>query len=899
MEAGAVHKVVYQRDQLGRPTQLRQTSTTGTLLASWAYDTLAKGQLTSSTRHQGTAAYVSAVTGYDDAYRPLGESVTIPATEGALAGTYTTTYTYTLDGQIASVGHPTAGGLNGETVAYGYDALSLPRTMTGGPGWGVYVADSDYDSYGRLVQQDLGAYFASFRTYFYQDGTNRLQRATLLRENAPGMDLDVAYTYDQAGNPTSIIDRSYGQAVDAQCFTYDGLRRLSRAFTPANANCATAPTRTGLGGPAPYWVQYTYDNAGNRVQEVDYSASRTRTRTYTHAAPGAARPHAVTKVEAVAVPVAGGTPTTAASTFAYDAAGNTITRTIAGQNPQALTWDTEGRLAQVTKAGAASSSYVYGADGQRLVRREGTTTTVYLPGGTELSATGTTLGVTRFYAFAGQAVATRTGKYLSQSHIIVSDAQSTAQVMVRGSDNTVARQRTSVFGETRTAPVSWPTNHGFLDKPVDGTGLVAVGARYYDPGRARFISVDPVMDLSDPRQWNPYAYASNNPVTFMDPTGMFWAEIGTWINDNQAAIVGGITAVVVTSGCLVATGGTGSVLCAAAGGAAAGAASNLWATQVQEVAEFSWTSLATDTAIGGATGALTGAIPGVGQAIARSAVGQSVASSSVGTATRAAATTVTRAASRVPGLNRLTAARACSFAGATPVLMANGQLKAIEDVVVGDLVIATDPETGQSGPRAVEEVFVHDDTLIDLVAGGEVLATTEDHPFWSITDHRFIRADALKAGDHLLSAHGDPITITALDTHPSEPVAAYNLAINDIHTYHVGSTGVLVHNRCGLYDEYGRTLANNTPAILRNPENLRGLAVSQVDDLARNAGYQVTPGRVNASNPAIRYYAPDTNFSEGFRVLLRGVSGQPGVKAGTYASFFGQLKGNRVPLVAQ
>ncbi|WP_423462376.1 RHS repeat-associated core domain-containing protein [Promicromonospora sp. MS192] len=35
-----------------------------------------------------------------------------------------------------------------------------------------------------------------------------------------------------------------------------------------------------------------------------------------------------------------------------------------------------------------------------------------------------------------------------------------------------------------------------------------------------FVSVDPVMDLSDPQQWNAYAYANNNPVTWSDPTGL-------------------------------------------------------------------------------------------------------------------------------------------------------------------------------------------------------------------------------------------------------------------------------------------------------------------------------------------------------------------------------------------
>ncbi len=46
------------------------------------------------------------------------------------------------------------------------------------------------------------------------------------------------------------------------------------------------------------------------------------------------------------------------------------------------------------------------------------------------------------------------------------------------------------------------------------------GARYYRPRHGRFSQVDPVYaGLFDPQQWNRYAYARNNPLTFVDPDG--------------------------------------------------------------------------------------------------------------------------------------------------------------------------------------------------------------------------------------------------------------------------------------------------------------------------------------------------------------------------------------------
>jgi RHS repeat-associated protein len=55
------------------------------------------------------------------------------------------------------------------------------------------------------------------------------------------------------------------------------------------------------------------------------------------------------------------------------------------------------------------------------------------------------------------------------------------------------------------------------------SGLDYFGARYYDPNRYRFLSVDPIINrqaaLFNPQLWNLYAYSRNNPITFFDPDG--------------------------------------------------------------------------------------------------------------------------------------------------------------------------------------------------------------------------------------------------------------------------------------------------------------------------------------------------------------------------------------------
>jgi RHS repeat-associated protein len=70
------------------------------------------------------------------------------------------------------------------------------------------------------------------------------------------------------------------------------------------------------------------------------------------------------------------------------------------------------------------------------------------------------------------------------------------------------------------------------------TGLTYMQQRYYDPLLGRFLSVDPVTmhDNGDPRLFNRYAYAGNNPYTFVDPDGRIFGVLGKVV---KLAIKGG------------------------------------------------------------------------------------------------------------------------------------------------------------------------------------------------------------------------------------------------------------------------------------------------------------------------------------------------------------------------
>jgi RHS repeat-associated protein len=62
---------------------------------------------------------------------------------------------------------------------------------------------------------------------------------------------------------------------------------------------------------------------------------------------------------------------------------------------------------------------------------------------------------------------------------------------------------------------------GSTGQRLDGTGLCYYNARYYDPTIGRFISPDTVVPSpADPQCFNRYSYCSNNPLKYIDPTGL-------------------------------------------------------------------------------------------------------------------------------------------------------------------------------------------------------------------------------------------------------------------------------------------------------------------------------------------------------------------------------------------
>lgn len=811
--------LAYTYDDLGRKTSLRDDTVTGPKRAEWVYDTLqyGVGSLSKSIRYApagSTNAYINEITAYDPAGRPTTSKVTVPASEGGLCAAnaaapcdYTYTTAYFVDGSVANVTVPAAGGLAAEQLYTTYSDIGFPDGLysTAKP----YAGDT-HNKLNQVIGRDLGQ--GSDRIllmYDIDEVTNRLTNAYAIPGTKPEV-LNFTYTYDDAGNLTKISDQPAGGSADTQCYTYDHLRQLTEAWTPSSDSCSAAPSLQGLGGPAPYWRSYSYDKTGNRLSETEHASTNTVS-TYRYPVPGGApgsKPHAVRTVETTTGAVTG-----PEQIFTYDAAGNMTTRP-AGTSDQELTWDGEGRLA-ATEDSTGTTSFVYDADGNRLIRRDPAGSTLYLPGGLEVRAptSGAAIG-TRYYSHAGAVVAMRTVTGVSW---MVGDHHGTAEATINGSDLSVARRRTYPFGEERQSPVgTWPAamDKGFVGGTKDNTGLTHLGAREYDPHLGRFISVDPIMDLADPQQWNSYAYGQNNPATLSDPAGLRACED----NDcNSTPSPGGGSRPTEeetftpdgsgkTVGDMLQNGECRDEFDNCANKWRKGTGFNQLRPD-QQADVIRWTICANDKELcdilwkaqlkADNKAAISMLLDVSGITDAKECAGGKVGGciwTAVGLIPIGRLKVVKAFVGGAKGVKAF-----CSFGADTKVLMADGGAKPISEVQVGDVVMSTDPQTGKQGSRVVTQLWVHEDTIVGLRVDGETLETTEDHPFWNAADQQWQRADLLDPGDLLLTSTGEHAPVEGILPATARTTTAYNLTVTDIHTYYVlaGKTPVLVHNEGG------------------------------------------------------------------------------------------------------
>ncbi|MDQ3520086.1 MAG: polymorphic toxin-type HINT domain-containing protein [Gemmatimonadota bacterium] len=141
------------------------------------------------------------------------------------------------------------------------------------------------------------------------------------------------------------------------------------------------------------------------------------------------------------------------------------------------------------------------------------------------------------------------------------------------------------------------------------------------------------------------------------------------------------------------------------------------------------------------------------------------------------------------------------FEAATLVATPDGLVR-IEEIVVGDLVLAINESTGEIAPKPVIQlVRPQPKPLYRLEvrdADGEVESfyATDDHP-WKIDGGAWAETHELEMGNRISTSSGGAMTVTGVNL-TNRVERTYNLTVADWHTFLVGEDGAIVHNvDCG------------------------------------------------------------------------------------------------------
>lgn len=510
--------------------------------------------------------------GYDAAGR------LVSVTEGAahsLAEAPVSAASYERDeqGQVVAITDP-----RGNEWQFEHTPLGLPATLTDplGNEWAY-----SYDDRGRLVHgalPDGGTVTATYNNagqvtrlaysggptlnYGY-DGAGRLTSVT---EGAAGLVL----AYDARGDAVNSLEGAaqFGATYDngrrLRTVTYDGQMAVTYGYDAANRLVRVEDDLSGA------WLKLVYDDDG-QLAEIERSNGVTTACAYNEAgqltgieesttaagqSPSAALASQqytlnaegeVAEAERVLPFDPQPNPVALSIDLSYDAANQIATSGYAYDEQgrqtaapgRAFTYDGAGRLAAVTAGAATAELWYNGLGDLRSRTAEGTTTAYYhnyalglapivaetagLTDGQHLSAS--SVAYKRFYVYApgGQllySVEAETGAVRFYHYDRVGST-----LFLTGADGAV----TDAYAYT---PYGLPLGQaGSSDQPFRYVGqygvrwepvgeLYDMRARVYDPRTARFLTRDPEWpDLGNPQELNPYQYALQNPLRYVDPAG--------------------------------------------------------------------------------------------------------------------------------------------------------------------------------------------------------------------------------------------------------------------------------------------------------------------------------------------------------------------------------------------
>jgi RHS repeat-associated protein len=216
--------------------------------------------------------------------------------------------------------------------------------------------------------------------------------------------------------------------------------------------------------------------------------------------------------------------------YCYDSAGNLIFIAQPAASPGSpcptsgpyqYVYDAENHLIST-----ASVTYTYDGDGNRVEKSNGK---LYWYGAnidpldeTDLAGNTNNTSFEEYIFFGATRVARR--DYLNDVDYYFADHLGTARVVTNSAGTILDDSDFYPFGGERPVTSSSGNTYKFTSKERDSeSGLDNFVARYNSSNLGRFMSPDPDnagASLGAPQSWNAYSYVLNNPLKYIDPSGM-------------------------------------------------------------------------------------------------------------------------------------------------------------------------------------------------------------------------------------------------------------------------------------------------------------------------------------------------------------------------------------------
>lgn len=217
--------------------------------------------------------------------------------------------------------------------------------------------------------------------------------------------------------------------------------------------------------------------------------------------------------------------------YSWDARGNQTVRDAPGTaNDRTIKYSLDDHAVEIQTGNGLRTRYWYGADGQRYKREDISGRKTLYVGQVEVVIEGG--GTTYRRNIAGVLIKTE-GAAPVDNRFIFTDRLGSIVKLTDGAGTALQSTDYDDWGQRRdyndatvtgvAAPSPALTLRGFTGhEMVDGQDVVNMNARMYDPTLGRFLQADPMIQAPGNLQsWNAYTYVFNNPLTLVDPTGMF------------------------------------------------------------------------------------------------------------------------------------------------------------------------------------------------------------------------------------------------------------------------------------------------------------------------------------------------------------------------------------------